>query len=51
MDDQMLTDCWQHHVANYSADISLMQSYHRVRLEYYKGGGSAAVSMSWAALQ
>ena len=51
MDDQLLTDCWQHHVANYSAGISLMPSYHRVRLEYYEGSGSAAVRLSWAALQ
>jgi hypothetical protein len=30
---------------------SLTQGYHRVRLEYYEGGGPAAVRLGWAALR
>jgi len=48
VDDKLLIEAWQDpQVATYSADISLTQGYHRVRLEYYEAGGSAAVRLSW----
>lgn len=43
-------DQWQDQAATYSADISLGQGYHRVRLEYYEGSGSAAVRLGWERL-
>lgn len=50
--DQLLIDQWQHlQVATFQADVTLNQGYHRVRPEYYDGGGAAAVRLSWAALQ
>jgi len=51
-DDRLLSDQWQHpQVATFSADIALTQGYHRVRSEYYEGGGSAGVRLSWAAVR
>jgi DNA-binding beta-propeller fold protein YncE/Tol biopolymer transport system component len=51
VDDRLLIDQWQHpQVATFQADVTLSQGYHRVRLEYYEGSGSAAVRLSWAAL-
>jgi hypothetical protein len=48
VDDKLLIEAWQDpQVTTYSADISLAQGYHRVRLEYYEAGGSAAVRLSW----
>jgi len=48
LDDRLLIDQWQHpQVATYSADIALSAGYHRVRLEYYEGEGSAGVRLSW----
>lgn len=49
VDDRLLIDHWQDQIAAYSADISLDEGYHRVRLEYYEHEGSAAVHLSWAA--
>lgn len=51
VDDRLLIDRCQDQVATYSADISLTQGYHQVRLEYYEGGGSAAVRMGWQRVQ
>ena len=49
VDDQLLIDRWQHpQVATFQADVTLSQGYHRVRLEYYEGSGSAGVQLSWA---
>jgi sugar lactone lactonase YvrE len=49
VDDKLLIEAWQYpQVATFSADISLTQGYHQVRLEYYEAGGSAAVRLSWA---
>jgi len=48
IDDKLLIEAWQDpQVATYSADISLTQGYHRVRLEYYEASGSAAVQLNW----
>jgi len=47
VDDRLLIEQWQDQSATYSADISLTQGYHRMRLEYYEAGGSAAVRLSW----
>jgi sugar lactone lactonase YvrE len=47
VDDRLLIDQWQDQVATYSADISLTQGYHRVRLEYFEAGGDAVVRLSW----
>ena len=49
VDDRLLIEQWQDQAATYSADISLTQGYHRVRLEYYDDRGSAAVRLSWTA--
>jgi hypothetical protein len=51
VDDRLLIDQWQDpQIATFQADVTLSQGYHQVRLEYYDGGGSAAVRLSWAAL-
>jgi hypothetical protein len=50
-DDRLLIDQWQDQAATRSANISLAQGYHRMRLEYYEGGGGAHVWLSWVALQ
>jgi hypothetical protein len=48
VDDKLLIEAWQDpQVTTYSADISLAQGYHRVRLEYYEASGGAAVRLSW----
>jgi hypothetical protein len=48
VDDKLLIEAWQDpQVVTYSADISLTQDYHRVRLEYYEASGSAGVRLSW----
>jgi hypothetical protein len=50
VDEQLLIDQWQDpQVATFQADVTLSQGYHRVCLEYYEGGGAAAVRLSWAA--
>ena len=48
VDERLLIDQWQDQIATYSADLSLTQGYHRVRLEYYEHSGSAAVRLSTA---
>jgi len=48
VDDRLLIEAWRDpQVATFSADISLPQGYHRVRLEYYEGGGPAGVRLEW----
>jgi DNA-binding beta-propeller fold protein YncE len=47
VDDQLLIEQWQDQDASFSADISLSQGYHRVRMEYYEGTGPAAVLLGW----
>jgi digeranylgeranylglycerophospholipid reductase len=49
VDDRLFVDQWQDQTAPYSADVSLTQGYHRVRLEYYERGGAAAMRLNWAA--
>ena len=48
VDDRLLIDRWQEQVATHSADLSLTEGYHRVRLEYYEASGGAVVRLSWA---
>jgi tripartite motif-containing protein 71 len=51
VDDRLLIDQWQDpQVATFQANVTLSQDYHRVRLEYYDGSGSAAVHLSWQSL-
>jgi len=47
VDDRLLIEQWQDQAATYSADIALSAGYHRVRLEYYEGSGSAGVRLGW----
>ena len=47
IDDHLLIDQWQDQTTTHSADISLILGYHRVRLEYYEGDGSAAVHLTF----
>jgi hypothetical protein len=50
VDDRLLIDQWQDQAATYSADLSLTQGCHRVRLEYYERNGAAEVDLNWADL-
>jgi hypothetical protein len=50
VDDRLLIEQWQEQVATYDADLTLSEGYHRVRLEYFEGGGSAAVGLNWWSL-
>jgi len=46
-DHALVARSWQDQVATYNAEVSLTQSYQRVRLEYYEGSGSAGVRLGW----
>nr|MBC7244204.1 pre-peptidase C-terminal domain-containing protein [Chloroflexota bacterium] len=50
VDDTLLIEQWQEQVASYAAEISLSAGYHRLLLEYYEAGGSAALQLRWTQL-
>ena len=51
VDDQLLIEEWRDgQRATFQATAALSQGYHRLRVEQYDSGGSAALAVSWSAL-
>jgi hypothetical protein len=52
VDDQLLVDEWRIQAARtYTADVTLVDGWHHLKLEYYEGGGVAEISLSWGLIE